>query len=151
MRKLLTGTDAEGRSCVISEEEIVGAPIDGISGLNVARLFLTDQSPPPVRPPALAETVDVRLAPGLVRWMVVEHEPYGTQTTSPATTEMHNTDTLDLVLVQQGTTVLVLQDGIHDLAAGDCVAMTGTDHAWRAGPDGCRLIVVSIGTPPPPP
>ena len=151
MRKLLTGTDAEGRSCVISEEEIVGAPIDGISGLNVARLFLTDQSPPPVRPPALAETVDVRLALGLVRWMVVEHEPYWTHTTSPATTEMHNTDTLDLVLVQQGTTVLVLQDGIHDLAAGDCVAMTGTDHAWRAGPDGCRLIVVSIGTPPPSP
>jgi hypothetical protein len=151
MRKLITGIDADGGSCVVEEAEVVGAPVEGIAGLSVARLFRTDHSPPPARPSALADTVDVQLAPGLVRWMVVDHEPYATHHTSPTTSTLHNTDTLDLVFVKDGRVELVLQDGGHDMGAGDCAVMAGVDHAWKAGPDGCRLIVVSVGTPPPGP
>ncbi|MGQ9348086.1 hypothetical protein [Mycolicibacterium gilvum] len=64
-------------------------------------------------------------------------------------TPMHHTDTLDLETVLSGSVDLVLDDGSHRLEQGDLVVLTGVDHAWRAGPDGCRLSAVLIGTPPP--
>jgi hypothetical protein len=31
---------------------------------------------------------------------------------------------------------------------GDCVVITGIDHAWRAGPSGCQISGIMLGTPP---
>jgi len=149
MRILITGINGKGRSCVVEETDVVSAPVAGIAGLKLAHLYATSQSPPPARPPALADTVDVQLAPGLVRWMVIEHEPHAAHHAPTTATTMHHTDALDLVFVQEGTAEFVLQDRVHDMAAGDCVVTTGVDHAWRAGAGGCRLLAVSIGTPPP--
>jgi len=149
MRSLITGIDAEGRSCIAEETEIVPVPIDGYPGLRTAALFRTEQSPPPPRPPALAETVDVQLPAGLIRWMIVEHEPSSTHEAPTGVTTMHHTDTLDFVLVQRGSAEFVLQDGAHEVTEGDHIVTNGVDHAWRAGADGCRLLVVSIGTPKP--
>jgi hypothetical protein len=149
MRNLVTGIDASGRSCVAEAREIVGDPVDGYSGMSVATLFRTEQSPPPARPPALAGAVDVQLPPGWVRWMIVEHAPRTIHTGPTAATEMHHTDTLDFVYVQEGSAELLLQDGAHDVGAGDHIVTTGVDHAWHAGEHGCRLAVVSIGTPKP--
>jgi mannose-6-phosphate isomerase-like protein (cupin superfamily) len=133
---------------VVDDTDMVTAPVEGIPALTMASLYATNQSPPPARPPALADTVEVKLAPGLVRWMVIHHEPHATHHATVATT-MHHSDTLDFVYVQEGSAELILQDGLHDVGAGDCVVMTGVDHAWKAGAGGCRLMVVSIGTPPP--
>jgi len=149
VRNLITGVDAEGRSCIAEEHEIEGDPVDGYSGMKVAALFRTEQSPPPARPPALAGTVDVQLPPGWVRWMIVEHAPRTTHEGTTAAATMHHTDTLDFVYVQEGSAEFVLQDGAHEVSAGDHVVTTGVDHAWRAGPKGARLLVVSIGTPKP--
>jgi hypothetical protein len=149
MRNLITGIDAEGRSCVVEATEIAPAPVDGYSGVRMAPLYRTEQSPPPPRPPALEHTVDVQLAPGLVRWMIIEHEPHASHQAPTGATTMHHTDTLDFVFVQDGSAEFVLQDGSHEVAAGDHLVTTGVDHAWRAGVDGCRLLVVSIGTSPP--
>jgi hypothetical protein len=38
---------------------------------------------------------------------------------------------------------------VRQLEPGDFVVMPGVDHAYAAGPEGCRLLVVEIGTPPP--
>ena len=146
MRSLITGIDEEGRSCIAEETEIAPAPVGGYASMKMAALFRTEQSPPPPRPEALAETVDVQLPPGLVRWMVVVHEPHQGET---GATTMHHTDTLDFIYVQEGSAEFVLQDGVHQVAAGDHIVTTGVDHAWRSGPDGARLLVVSIGTPKP--
>jgi quercetin dioxygenase-like cupin family protein len=81
--------------------------------------------------------------------MIVEHEPSSTHHAPTGATTMHHTDTLDFVFVQRGSTEFVLQDGAHEVTEGDCVVTTGVDHAWRAGDDGCQLLVVSIGTPKP--
>jgi mannose-6-phosphate isomerase-like protein (cupin superfamily) len=62
---------------------------------------------------------------------------------------MHHTDTLDFHLVLSGSIDLTLDTGIHELRPGDCAVITGIDHAWRAGPSGCRLSTVMLGTPPP--
>lgn len=146
MRMLITGVDAEGRSCVAEETEIATAPVSGYASMKTAALFHTEQSPPPPRPEALAETVDVQLPPGLVRWMIVEHEPHEGET---GATTMHHKDTLDFIYVQEGSAEFTLQDGVHHVATGDHIVTTGVDHAWRSGPDGARLLVVSIGTPKP--
>ena len=82
------------------------------------------------------------VAPGLARWMVLDFEP-------GASIETHHTDTVDYDTVVSGSVDLIPDDGVHTLAPGDCVVMNGVDHGWHAEPDGCRLSVVAIGTPPP--
>jgi quercetin dioxygenase-like cupin family protein len=80
--------------------------------------------------------------------MVVEHPPYDTDGPPSTSTEIHHADALHLVLVHEGGGQLHLQDGAHDVSAGDLIVMPGVDHAMRGGPDGCHLVVVSVGTPP---
>ena len=80
------------------------------------------------------------IASGAISWIVVEYAPRVAFT-------MHNTDSVDLDTVLAGSAEITLDDGVHELAVGDCVVVTGVDHAWRAGADGCRLSVMSIGVP----
>ncbi len=61
---------------------------------------------------------------------------------------MHQTDTIDCVLVFDGSVELELDDGLHLLETRDCVIIPAVDHGWKAGPSGCRLCVMAIGTPP---
>ena len=82
------------------------------------------------------------IASGAISWMVVEYAPR-------VAFSMHNTDSVDLDTVLAGSVEITLDDGVHELAVGDCVVVTGVDHAWRAGADGCRLSVMSIGVPSP--
>lgn len=83
------------------------------------------------------------VAAGAINWMMIEYGP-------GVPFSMHHTDTVDFDIVLSGSVELVLDDGVHPLAAGDSVVVTGVDHAWRTGPDGCRLSVVAIGALPPP-
>jgi quercetin dioxygenase-like cupin family protein len=136
---LITGVDAEGRSCVVSDDPLT---LDQLApGFAMGIPFATSASPPPSRPAGSAPLIDQGIAPGLVRWMVVDLGP-------DSETPMHHTDTLDLETVVSGSVDLVLDDGAHPLQPGDLVVLAGVDHAWRAGPDGCRLSAVLIGTPP---
>ncbi len=140
MRTLITGVDADGRSCVVSQDELA---LDELApGFAMGIPFATTASPPPARPQGSAPLIDQGIAPGLARWMVVELGP-GSET------PMHHTDTLDLETVLSGSVELILDDGAHHLDQGDLVVLAGVDHAGRAGPDGCRLSAVLIGTPPP--
>ncbi|MEZ0341944.1 cupin domain-containing protein [Mycobacterium sp. pV006] len=140
MRTLITGTDAEGRSCVVSDSELT---LDELApGFAMAVPYATTSAPPPARPAGSAPLIDQGIAPGLARWMVVELGP-------ESVTPMHHTDTVDLETVLSGSVELILDDGAHALEQGDLVVLTGVDHAWRAGPAGCRLSAVLIGTPSP--
>jgi quercetin dioxygenase-like cupin family protein len=82
------------------------------------------------------------LAPGEARWLLVEWDA-GVEAFT------HHTDSIDFDVVLEGSVEIGLDDGPHLLEAGDVVVVNGVDHSWRAGPAGCRLSVVSIGTPPP--
>jgi len=140
MRTLITGVDADGRSCVVSEDDLVLNPVG--PGFVMGIPYATTTSPPPARPAGAAPLIDQYVDPGVVRWMVVDLGPN-------SETPMHHTDTLDLQTVLSGTVDLVLDDGTHRLEQGDLVALTGVDHAWRTGSEGCLLSAVLIGTPPP--
>ena len=140
MRMLITGVDDDGKSCVISQDDV---RLDSVApGFDIAIPYSTTTSPPPPRPVSAADLIDQFLAPGLARWMVVDYGP-------GAATPNHHTDTLDLQTVLEGSVDLILDDGVHHLEQGDMVVMAGVDHAWKAGPDGCRLNAILIGTPPP--
>ena len=140
MRTMITGVDGDGRSCVVSDGELT---LDQLApGFAMGIPFATATCPPPARNGGAAPLINQGIAPGLVRWMVVELG-------AGSETSMHHTDTLDLQTVLFGSVELVLDDGAHQLDAGDLVVLAGVDHAWRAGPDGARLSAVLIGTPPP--
>jgi quercetin dioxygenase-like cupin family protein len=140
VRRIVTGLDSAGRSCAVKDGEFTF--VAGMAGIGLNTVFKTSQTPPPARPEGNADLLDLGVAPGLARWMVVEYEP-------GLAFPMHHTDTIDFDIVLSGSIELTLDDGVHELGPGDCVMMTGVDHAWKAGPDGCRLSVVVLGTPPP--
>jgi quercetin dioxygenase-like cupin family protein len=104
--------------------------------------YTTTTSPPPTRPAGSGPLIDQGIAPGIVRWMVVDMGP-------DSETPLHHTDTLDLQTVVSGSVDLVLDDGTHRLEQGDLVVLTGVDHAWKTGSQPCRLSAVLIGTPAP--
>jgi quercetin dioxygenase-like cupin family protein len=140
MRLFITGVDADGKSCVVSNDEV---EINSVApGFAIALPYATTQSPPPARPQGHADLIDQFLEPGHVRWMVVEQGP-------DTETPMHHTDTIDFETVLSGSVDLILGDGVHRVEAGDMVVMNGVDHAWKAGPDGYRMSAVLVGTPPP--
>ncbi len=139
---MVTGVDGSGRSCVVSDGEVAFTGGGDRGGISIADLFSTATAPPPARPAGRADFVDLGVGPGLVHWIAVDYAP-------GAATHMHCTDTVDIEIVLTGSVELQLGDGVHHLQAGTCVVMNGVDHAWRAGPAGCRLSVLAIGTPPP--
>ena len=139
MRVLVTGVDADGRSCVVSDEVVLDPTPDGLFHFGV--VHRTAAAPPSPRPPGAADHMDVQVPPGILQWIVVDYAPGAVQTN-------HHTDTIDCNHVLRGTVDLVLDDGVHHLEAGDAVVVNGVDHAWTAGPDGCRLSVLFLGTPP---
>ena len=137
MRRLVTGIDGHGGSCVISDREIEfsGAARDGAE----AELFLSEEHPSAPAPPGSSNKVEVDLG-RRTSWVAYRWGPNGE-------TPMHYTDTIDVGVVLYGNIEIVLGDGAHQLEAGDCIVVTGIDHAWNAGPDGCVMCVASIGTP----
>jgi quercetin dioxygenase-like cupin family protein len=140
MRLFITGVDDDGKSCVVSNDKV---EINSVApGFAIALPYATTQSPPPARPQGNAELIDQFLEPGHARWMVID---LGSNSETP----VHHTDTLDLETVLSGSVDLILDDGTHRLEAGDMVVMTGVDHGWKAGPEGCRMTAILIGTPPP--
>lgn len=140
MRWLVTGLDAEGHSAITSagEQHLSNDPTPVIE-----RIFATDQSPPPSAPGGQALHRDLGVGTGLVQWRIVRWGP-------GFSLPMHNTDTIDLDCLIEGGVELILDDGAHALGPGDCVVVTGIDHAWRTSEMGCILAIALIGTTPRP-
>ena len=132
MRRIITGVDDEGRSCVVEESSFDGS---------VETIYETATSPPPARAGGHGADVDLGVAPGIARWIHVVFAP-------GAETPLHHTDTVDFDTIISGYVDIVLDDGPHRLGAGDCVLVAGVDHGWRAGPEGCTSSVIVLGTPP---
>jgi hypothetical protein len=141
MRLLIAGLNGAGRSGLIGGETTALLAAQG-TGFWFATAYETPSVPPPPRSSGRSPVMDVGLAPGRARWLVIDYAPGEHQ-------PMHCTDTVDLDIVLQGSIELVLDDGSHPLRPSDGAVIHGVDHAWRAGPEGCRLSVTFLGTPPP--
>ena len=124
-RRIVTGHDASGKSVVLYD-----APTPKTLDIGTAafhEIWITVQTPVqiaptepeptdrPVRTPPPPDGVGVRfteMAPG-------------------AESPMHRTETVDVGVVLEGETWLLLDDGSETrVGAGDAVVQRGTNHAW---------------------
>jgi quercetin dioxygenase-like cupin family protein len=135
MRYIVTGLDGTGRSCIVTESSVgeIGSVLDS------AVVFETGQSPPPARPTGSGALLDIVAGPGLARWTIVRFPPGDNH-------PRHHTDSVDFDTVLTGTIDLGLDGSVHTLRAGDCVVINGVDHSWTAGPGGCTMAVLMLGS-----
>jgi naringenin degradation protein FdeH len=124
-RRIVTGHDASGRSVVLSDGPTPKTLDIGTAAFH--EIWSTDGTPAeipasepeptdrPVRTPPPAGGVVVRfteMAPG-------------------AQSPVHRTETVDVGVVLEGETWLLLDDGSETrVGAGDAVVQRGTNHAW---------------------
>jgi quercetin dioxygenase-like cupin family protein len=143
MRLLITGVDAAGRSCAAQDAPLALQGDASLDGILYSVLYATPSLPSiSTGGGRVADTLDLAVPAGAMRWTVIEYPP-------GAGFSLHHTDTVDLDVVLSGSVDLILDDGAHPLAPGDSAVVTGVDHAWRAGPEGCRISVLTIGASPP--
>jgi quercetin dioxygenase-like cupin family protein len=142
-RFLVTGVDASGRSCAAQDDHVTLQGAAGLDGILYSVMYATPSLPSISSGGGrAADAFDLGVPAGAMDWKVIDYA-------AGMEFSMHHTDTVDFDIVLSGSVELILEDGGHPLAAGDSVVVTGVDHAWRAGPEGCRLSVISIGVSPP--
>ena len=139
-RRIVTGHDASGKSVVLSDAATPKTLDIGTASFH--EIWLTAQTPVPiaatepeptdrpVRVPPPAEGVGVRFT---------EMEP-------GAESPMHRTETVDVGIVLEGETWLLLDDGSETrVSAGDAVVQRGTNHAWANRSDRpVRMVFVMV-------
>lgn len=144
MRYVVTGVDAEGRSCVVEDRELLGEHALDQGAAITEDLWLTGAAPftiPVPRRSADEAALDLGFPTDGAKWMVVHFK-------AGDTPFMHRTDTLDFDTVLAGEPILHLDTDVVRLAPGDCVVIPGVVHGWSAGPDGGTVGVVGLGLRP---
>lgn len=137
MRLIVTGV-RDGISCIVEEIDCTAHGED-LSTTLVARLSVADLPP---RPHGKAKFVDIPVKPGEMTWFRTRFPPDQLR-------PFHHTDTVDCHTVVRGWIELLLDDGAHRLNPGDSAIVTGVDHGWKIGPEGCVVSMMNFGTPKP--
>jgi quercetin dioxygenase-like cupin family protein len=139
-RRIVTGHDASGKSVVLSDAPTPKTLDIGtaafheiwITGETPAQIAATEPEPTerPVRTPPPADGVTVRL----------------TEMAPGALSPMHRTETVDVGVVLEGETWLLLDDGSETrVGVGDAIVQRGTNHAWANRSDlPVRMLFVLI-------
>jgi hypothetical protein len=144
MRRVITGLDGAGRSCVISDE-VIETRFGRATGVNdrgtLCNMWETSEVPPAIERPRSFQLHPSTCAPGGSKWLLVGWEPNVVR-------ETVRTNTLDYDTVLEGSCELLLETADVFLGVGDSVVIPGTVHGWRAGPEGVLLSIVLIGLDP---
>src|SRR4051812_38653668 len=139
-RRIVTGHDASGKSIVVSDTPVPKTLDIGTAAFH--EVWITDATPAPIDATE-PEPTDrpVRVPPPANGVMVrfTEMAPGGE---SP----MHRTETVDVGVVVEGETWLLLDDGSETrVGPGDAVVQRGTNHAWANRSDRpVRMLFVLI-------
>lgn len=125
-RRIVTGHDASGKSVVLSDAPSPTTLDIGSAAFH--EVWITDATPAPLGATEPVEPTDrpVRTPPppGGVTVRFTEMAP-------GAEAPMHRTESLDVGVVLEGETWLLLDDGSETLMhPGDVVVQRGTNHAW---------------------
>jgi quercetin dioxygenase-like cupin family protein len=140
-RRIVTGHDASGKSVVVSDGPTPKTLDIGSAAFH--EMWITDEMPVPIGATEPREPTDrpVRVPPPangvLVRYTEM---PPGGQA------PMHRTETVDVGVVLDGETWLVLDDGSETrMGPGDAVVQRGTNHSWENRSDRpVRMVFVQI-------
>ncbi len=140
-RRIVTGHDASGKSVVLSDGP--NPKMLDIGSAAFHEVWITDQTPAPIAASEPSEPTDrpVRTPP----------PPNGvtvrfTEMAPGAEAPMHRTESVDVGVVLEGETWLLLDDGSETLVrTGDAVVQRGTNHAWANRSDTpVRMVFVMI-------
>jgi quercetin dioxygenase-like cupin family protein len=139
-RRIVTGHDASGRSVVLSDAPAPKTLDVGTAAFH--EVWITYRMPVPIDA-AEPEPTDrpVRTPPPdngvMVRF---------TEMAPGAESPMHRTETVDVGVVLEGETWLLLDDGSETrVGPGDAVVQRGTNHAWANRSDRpARMVFVLI-------
>jgi quercetin dioxygenase-like cupin family protein len=139
-RRIVTGHDASGKSVVLSD-----GPTPKTFDLGTAafhEIWITDETPTPIAASEAEPTDRPVRTPPPANGVVVRFTDQEPGAVSP----MHRTETLDVGIVLEGETWLLLDDGSETrVGVGDAVVQRGTNHAWANRSDRpVRMIFVLI-------
>jgi quercetin dioxygenase-like cupin family protein len=125
-RRIVTGHDAAGKSVVLSDTTSPKTTEIGTAAFH--EIWVTQGMPvqiPATEPESTDRPIRVPPPPNGVMIRFTEMEP-------GAASPMHRTETLDVGVVLEGETWMLLDDGSETLVGpGDAVVQRGTNHAWE--------------------
>jgi mannose-6-phosphate isomerase-like protein (cupin superfamily) len=125
-RRVVTGLDGQGKSCVIFDGEVLRhAPVANLVWRSGA--VPADNSG---RADAAGPYAMEMLHDGGTNFILTEFPPG-----MGGEAFMHATDTIDYLIVISGEVVLVLETGEVTLRAGDLIVDRGVIHGWRNDAD----------------
>ena len=134
-RRIVTGLDADGKSCVLFEGP---APIT---------IWQTDSTP--ADNSGTVDTgydgFDIAVAPGGTKCIAFAYEPRSDM----GAIGMHATNTIDYVIILSGNVTMITETGETLLGAGDVVVDRGIIHGWRNDGDApCQAVCVMVDAHP---
>jgi mannose-6-phosphate isomerase-like protein (cupin superfamily) len=142
IRRVVTGHNAKGRSCVLSDQVVP-----------VANMWITSEAEPlgawgdaERRSVLPTNRPQIDPPPGGTRWTIATMQPArDPKPTLQNRQGFHRTATIDYVYVLSGDVVLLLDEEEVVLKAGDTVIQRNTEHAWRVdGAQPTRLLVALV-------
>jgi len=144
-RRVVTGLNAEGRSCIIIDGEV---PVPQ-GGMGVGMIWRTDAIPADNSgqddPCGEPFGFDMMHAGGST-FLTIEYPPGMGGEGEPG---WHATDTIDYIVVLTGEVVLMVEDGEVTMKAGDFFVDRGVVHAWRNDGDvPTRIAVINLPSHP---
>jgi len=139
-RRIVTGHDASGKSVVLSD-----APTPKTLDIGTAafhEIWITDETPAPIDATQAEPTDRPVRTPPPAGGVMVRFTEMAPRAASP----MHRTETVDVGVVLEGETWLLLDDGSETrVGVGDAVVQRGTNHAWANRSDRpVRMLFVLI-------
>ena len=139
-RRIVTGHDASGRSVVLSDGPTPKTLDIGTAAFH--ELWVTEQTPAPIDATEAEPTARPVRTPPPAGGVIVRFTEMAPGAESP----MHRTETVDVGVVLEGETWLLLDDGSETrMTAGDAVVQRGTNHAWANRSDRpVRMVFVLI-------
>jgi quercetin dioxygenase-like cupin family protein len=124
-RRIVTGHDASGQSVVLSDGPTPKSLDIGTAAFH--EVWITDQTPVRIDATEPEPTERPVRTPPPSNGVIVRYTEQAPGAVSP----MHRTETVDVGIVLEGETWLLLDDGSETLVrAGDAVVQRGTKHAW---------------------
>ena len=139
-RRIVTGHDASGKSVVLSDTPSPKTTDIGTAAFH--EIWVTEATPVQI-PAGEPEPTDrpIRVGPPANGVMI-----RFTDMAPGAESPMHRTETLDVGVVLEGETWLLLDDGSETrVGPGDAVVQRGTNHAWANRSDrNVRMVFVLV-------
>ena len=174
IRRVVTGNDAQGRSCVLYDSAAPNVNANAFKkGTAMTDVWVFDACPAVItgtrddgnlpfnfEPPhtgghlriVQSDAKPADYDPAADRFLVPPHPPKRTEGgtwerggQNLYTTRMHKSETLDYGILLAGERVLILDDGEYVMKPGDTVVQIGSWHAWGNPNEGSQMAFVMLG------